>query len=242
MIETADRADRAALPGADGAARRPRDDRRPRALHRRWRAATASSRQAHKLGGGVPAGRERRRRRGGAASGRRRRASSASERRSFRRWSLDRAGPHGGARGGPSAGDGREGPERLEERDRRDPRRRRRRRGRAVRGRPLPDADQVRGAARRSRARRCPSAPRRSAASRRSCSRSRATAPTASSSTRPGVHRVQRVPKTESQGRIHTSTATVAVLPEVEDVEVDSRPQRPPDRRLPLVRARAASR
>ncbi len=35
-----------------------------------------------------------------------------------------------------------------------------------------------------------------------------------------GVHRVQRVPVTESQGRIHTSTATVAVMPEVEDVEV----------------------
>lgn len=36
-----------------------------------------------------------------------------------------------------------------------------------------------------------------------------------------GVHRVQRVPTTESQGRIHTSTATVAVLPEVEDVDVE---------------------
>lgn len=36
-----------------------------------------------------------------------------------------------------------------------------------------------------------------------------------------GVHRVQRVPKTESQGRIHTSTATVAVLPEVEDIEIE---------------------
>ncbi len=36
-----------------------------------------------------------------------------------------------------------------------------------------------------------------------------------------GVHRVQRVPITESQGRIHTSTATVAVLPEVDDVEID---------------------
>ena len=35
-----------------------------------------------------------------------------------------------------------------------------------------------------------------------------------------GVHRVHRVPETESQGRVHTSTATVAVLPEVEDVEV----------------------
>lgn len=36
-----------------------------------------------------------------------------------------------------------------------------------------------------------------------------------------GVHRVQRVPATESQGRIHTSTATVAVLAEVDDVEID---------------------
>lgn len=39
-----------------------------------------------------------------------------------------------------------------------------------------------------------------------------------------GVHRVQRVPETESQGRIHTSTATVAVLPEAEEVEVDIDP------------------
>ena len=35
-----------------------------------------------------------------------------------------------------------------------------------------------------------------------------------------GVHRVQRVPATESQGRVHTSTATVAVMPEVDDVDV----------------------
>jgi peptide chain release factor 1 len=40
-----------------------------------------------------------------------------------------------------------------------------------------------------------------------------------------GTHRVQRVPATESQGRIHTSTATVAVLPEAEDVEVEIRPE-----------------
>jgi peptide chain release factor 1 len=39
-----------------------------------------------------------------------------------------------------------------------------------------------------------------------------------------GTHRVQRVPKTESQGRIHTSTATVAVLPEAEEVDVDINP------------------
>jgi peptide chain release factor 1 len=39
-----------------------------------------------------------------------------------------------------------------------------------------------------------------------------------------GTHRVQRVPKTESQGRIHTSTATVAILPEAEEVELDIEP------------------
>jgi peptide chain release factor 1 len=39
-----------------------------------------------------------------------------------------------------------------------------------------------------------------------------------------GTHRVQRVPETESQGRIHTSTATVAVMPEAEEVEVDLDP------------------
>ncbi len=39
-----------------------------------------------------------------------------------------------------------------------------------------------------------------------------------------GVHRVQRVPETESSGRIHTSAATVAVLPEIDDVEVDLNP------------------
>jgi peptide chain release factor 1 len=39
-----------------------------------------------------------------------------------------------------------------------------------------------------------------------------------------GTHRVQRVPETESQGRIHTSTATVAVLPEAEDVEIEVDP------------------
>ena len=39
-----------------------------------------------------------------------------------------------------------------------------------------------------------------------------------------GVHRVQRVPETESQGRVHTSTVTVAVLPEAEEVEIDINP------------------
>lgn len=49
-----------------------------------------------------------------------------------------------------------------------------------------------------------------------------------------GVHRVQRVPATESQGRIHTSTATVAILPEMDDVEVDVNPQ---DIRIDIMRS-----
>ena len=52
-----------------------------------------------------------------------------------------------------------------------------------------------------------------------------------------GVHRVQRVPSTESQGRIHTSTATVAVLPEAEDVELHIDPQ---DIRVDVFRASGA--
>ena len=52
-----------------------------------------------------------------------------------------------------------------------------------------------------------------------------------------GVHRVQRVPETEASGRIHTSTATVAVLPEVEDVEVDINPA---DIRMEVFRASGA--
>ena len=49
-----------------------------------------------------------------------------------------------------------------------------------------------------------------------------------------GVHRVQRVPATEAQGRIHTSTATVAVLPEAEDVDIELRPE---DLRIEVSRA-----
>ena len=55
-----------------------------------------------------------------------------------------------------------------------------------------------------------------------------------------GVHRVQRVPVTESQGRIHTSAAGVLVMPEAEEVEVAIDPQRPAHRRLPLAAAPAA--
>src|ERR1700757_3154008 len=49
-----------------------------------------------------------------------------------------------------------------------------------------------------------------------------------------GVHRVQRVPATEAQGRIHTSTATVAVLPEAQDVDVEMNPE---DLRIEVSRA-----
>ncbi|MEQ1671005.1 MAG: peptide chain release factor 1 [Hyphomicrobium sp.] len=52
-----------------------------------------------------------------------------------------------------------------------------------------------------------------------------------------GVHRVQRIPATESGGRIHTSAATVAVLPEAEDVDIDIRPE---DVRIDTMRASGA--
>lgn len=52
-----------------------------------------------------------------------------------------------------------------------------------------------------------------------------------------GVHRVQRVPQTESSGRIHTSTVTVAVLPEVEDIEIEINPK---DIRIDTYRASGA--
>ena len=57
-----------------------------------------------------------------------------------------------------------------------------------------------------------------------------------------GLHRVQRVPVTESQGRIHTSSATVTVLPGGGGGRGRHRPERPPDRRLPLVGAGRAER
>ncbi|WP_417307750.1 peptide chain release factor 1 [Devosia sp.] len=52
-----------------------------------------------------------------------------------------------------------------------------------------------------------------------------------------GVHRVQRVPATEASGRIHTSAATVAVLPEVEDIDIDIRPE---DIRIDTMRSSGA--
>ncbi|NCN42118.1 peptide chain release factor 1 [bacterium] len=52
-----------------------------------------------------------------------------------------------------------------------------------------------------------------------------------------GVHRVQRVPKTETQGRVHTSTATVAVMPEADEVDIDIKPH---ELRIDVMRAGGA--
>jgi peptide chain release factor 1 len=52
-----------------------------------------------------------------------------------------------------------------------------------------------------------------------------------------GVHRVQRVPATEAQGRIHTSAATVAVLPEIEEIDIEIKPE---DIRIDTMRSSGA--
>ena len=139
------------------------------------------------------------------------------------------------ARGGAEARARRARPGRRQGRDRRGAPGRRRRRGGALGGGRRADAPALRGAARfkvggaRGRAR------ARAAASRRAPSRSRATAPTRSSSSRAGRTACSACPTTESQGRIHTSTATVAVMPEAEEVDVADRGEGSEDRRLPLV-------
>ena len=68
------------------------------------------------------------------------------------------------------------------------------------------------------------SARRTRRAARKSSSRSAATSVFRTLRYESGVHRVQRVPATEAQGRIHTSTATVAVLPEAEEVDLELKP------------------
>ena len=141
------------------------------------------------------------------------------------------------ARGGAEARARRERPGRPEGRDRRDPSGRRRRRGGDLGGR---------------RATGCSPATPRAAASRPSCSRRtrarrggfkevvfavKGDGAYSVFKYEGGTHRVQRVPETESQGRIHTSTATVAVMPEVGGGRGRDRRERPQDRRLPLHRA-----
>ena len=110
-------------------------------------------------------------------------------------------------------------------RDRRDPRRRGRRGGQPLRPRPVRHVRRLRRPPRAGRSRRC----RRTRATSAGSTRSRSPSPATSAWRRfkfeGGPHRVQRVPVTESQGRIHTSSATVLVLAEAEEVEVaDRRP------------------
>ena len=152
------------------------------------------------------------------------------------------AGPARGARRGDPPGDGRARPQRRQERDRRDPRRHRRRRGGAVRRRPVQDADALRRASAGFGTEVLSQSPAEVGGFKEVTFAIKGDGAYSVFKYEGGTHRVQRVPKTESQGRIHTSTATVAVLPEAEDVEVEIDPSDLADRRLPLLRARAASR
>ena len=88
-------------------------------------------------------------------------------------------------------------------------------------GGPVPHVRPLRGAAALEDRVLSSSARAASAASRRSSPRSTATGAYSRLKYECGVHRVQRVPVTEAAGRIHTSTATVRVLPEADEVELD---------------------
>ena len=126
---------------------------------------------------------------------------------------------------------------RREERHPGSARRHRRRRGGAVRGRPVPHVQPLRRSARLEDGDHQRSRRTTSAATRRSSRRSRAKGVFARLKFELGVHRVQRVPATETSGRIHTSAATVAVLPEAEEVDIDIRPE---DIRIDTMRAGGA--
>ena len=141
------------------------------------------------------------------------------------------------ARAGPARAPAAQGCGRREERHPGGAGRHRRRRGGAVRRRPLPHVQPLRRAARLEDRDHQPSRRTISAATRRSWPRSRARACSRASSTSSGVHRVQRVPATEASGRIHTSAATVAVLPEVEEIDLEIRPE---DIRIDTMRAGGA--
>ena len=99
-----------------------------------------------------------------------------------------------------------------------------RRRGGAVRGRPVQDADALRRASAASRPRCLSQSPAEVGGFKEVTFAIKGDGAYSVFKYEGGTHRVQRVPKTESQGRIHTSTATVAVLPEAEEVEVEIDP------------------
>ena len=100
----------------------------------------------------------------------------------------------------------------------------RRGRGGSVRGRPVQDADPLRGAARLRDRGPVASSPAEVGGFKEVTFAIKGEGAYSVFKFEGGTHRVQRVPKTESQGRIHTSTATVAVLPEAEEVEVEIDP------------------
>ena len=114
-----------------------------------------------------------------------------------------------------------QGSERREEHPARDPGGHRRRGGGAVRRRPVPDVHPLRRAPPLEGRDPVDVQRRPPAASGRSWPASPGRGAYSQLKYESGVHRVQRVPATEAQGRIHTSTATVAVMPEVEDVEIE---------------------
>ncbi len=107
---------------------------------------------------------------------------------------------------------------------RRDPRGRRRRRGGDLRRRPVPHVHCATPNCSAGRSRRSTPASRSRGGFKEVSFRVRGDKVYSKMKFESGVHRVQRVPATESQGRIHTSTATVAVLPEADDVEIEINP------------------
>ena len=168
-----------------------------------------------------------------------RRRATTSTRRSadpeLRELAADDEADVDAARGGAEARARRERPGRREGRDRRDPRGRGRRRGRALGGRHLP-ACCTRYAERRGfTVEQLEVTPNDGGGFKEIEFAIKGDGAYSVFKFEGGTHRVQRVPETESQGRIHTSTATVAVMPEAEEVDVEVDAERPEDRRLPLV-------
>ena len=210
MIESLVEQIERASPSCRSADRRPRRHRRPQALRRgRPRVPPARARrQARRASGAAPPTTPRAPRE----------LLAEDEDPEVREMLATAARAPGRARGGDPPRDGRARPQRRQERHRRDPRRRGRRRGRPVGRRPLPHAHEVRRAARLQD---------RAAGGRATAQYTFAIKGDGAYSVfkfEGGTHRVQRVPATESQGRIHTSTATVAVLPEAEEVDVQVDP------------------
>ena len=143
------------------------------------------------------------------------------------------AGPPRGARNRAEEAPPAARPARPEERRARDPARHRRRRGVALRGRPVPHVHALRPGHEAGASRSCRSTESDGGGVREVIASIAGQAVYGRLKYESGVHRVQRVPATESQGRIHTSTATVAVLPEADDGGHRDRREGPAHRPLP---------